>query len=356
MSVWVYHSGMEDQVKSPLFPTGIGSGDLDPVLSSVNPNSGTYHMRVPHTSNTAYSFSRGDDFSTPAVGDTMLLGAALCWEGDIEGNLRFGIFGSTNSSPAFAGFTIAVDTGVIRAGVGNDSAFTDTVKWTSAPGAWVEGDYIDLEIWWDPDNSSGGWAFGVNGVEVFSETGVDTNPGAGSFNGDWGIVIASDALNGSGFTAELDIDDVRAGHLFTGLQGPMEHEWLAVDSSAESDGLGSDGNSVDNYLLVDETPFSATDYVDLQAAADRERYGFANRTLTGDIACVSVVCQAQTPTGSSTANTFLLSNATEEAGDSLILGAGSTVFRQYVELDPDTAAAWTDGGLNAATVGVERTV
>lgn len=346
---WLFHSGMEDQVLPGYFPT---DADQTPVISSANPNSGLYHVRIPYASNDIYTISSDNDFSAASSGASRLMGAALCFDGDVN-LIRFGIVVDTTASTAYAGFSINADTGVVTVGAANDPNLGDQILYTSAAGVFVPGDYIDLEVYWVPDNTTGAWAFAINGVEVYSDSGADTYPTTGSPNAEFGLL-----LYGQGDTtgsANLDIDDFRVGESLSGLQGRMEHEWCAIDSAIESDGVGSDGNSVDNHLLVDETPFSATDYVDLQAALDRERYGLANRTLTGDIASVSIVCQAQQPSGSSTANTFLESNTTEEAGGDLTLGAGSTVFRQYVEQDPDTAAAWTTSGFNAATIGMERT-
>ena len=51
--------------------------------------------------------------------------------------------------------------------------------------------------------------------------------------------------------------------------------------------MGSDGNSVDNYQLVDEYPYNTTDYVGSLTTGAKDTYDFANLVKTGNVIAVS---------------------------------------------------------------------
>lgn len=115
----------------------------------------------------------------------------------------------------------------------------------------------------------------VDGVSVLSLSGVDTKNGGTKTVFDsvvwevgasiWGI---SDLYicNGAGSTNN---DFLYAPSIY----------WLNPNGNgASSQGVGSDGNSTNNYLLVDDARNSPdpTDYVDLVSTGDKDTYTFAD--------------------------------------------------------------------------------
>ena len=68
-------------------------------------------------------------------------------------------------------------------------------------------------------------------------------------------------------------DDVDNGDAFKSWMGPMQVDILpAAGNGSKSEWLGSDGNQVDNYLLVDEVPAATADYVESSTDGQRDLY------------------------------------------------------------------------------------
>lgn len=119
---------------------------------------------------------------------------------------------------------------------------------------------------------------------------------------------------------------------------------------------GSDGNQTDNYLLVDDTtPDGDTTYIEAQNAAKKDSYAFENISNTSNIHAVQTTSFAENK-GEGVLNMRNISrvNSTDYNGDDIVVPSGQYIACQQVwDEDPDTSAAWTESGLNAAEFGVE---
>jgi hypothetical protein len=123
----------------------------------------------------------------------------------------------------------------------------------------------------------------INGVSELALTSQDTRNGAnatadtfrilGVTGIDAGTTINTDdfyACDGTGGGSDNDyLGDVRVEAIFPSGNGNS------------SQFLGSDSNSTDNYLLVDEaTPNDDTDYVESSTVGDKDTYAYGNLTAT----------------------------------------------------------------------------
>lgn len=118
---------------------------------------------------------------------------------------------------------------------------------------------------------------------------------------------------------------------------------------------GSDGNSTDNYLLVDEVPPSSADYVGSSVDGNKDTYTMSDLPSgTGNILAV----QTQTIAAKTQANlkryrTVLRSGGTDEVSSDVYVGATYVQHGVILETSPFTATAWTESELNAMEFGIE---
>lgn len=228
------------------------------------------------------------------------------------------------------------------------------VTQVNVPGALYDQAWNDIELVWLPDHSAGEYALYVNGIEVASETGIDTFTGSGTPNINYGFgfrVATTTVESGTGFY----LDDFRIGHGFplAGV-GHVSHELLVPTSDIETDGATT--GSSNHFENVDEVPSSGADYNTLDAAAERERYGMSDRVDVGAPLSVTVHGQLSDPDGTSTGRLILESNGTEVDGPDASPTATAKLFHsQPVDEDPDTAAAWTGTAVDALTAGARAT-
>lgn len=154
-----------------------------------------------------------------------------------------------------------------RRGVNNG-----TLLGTSASGVITAASYQYLEFSWTINDATGAAEVKVNGVSVLAVTGVDTrNAGtaAATILRFWHPVTNSDWT---------DLYYNQAAYW-----GDIRVEMLKPNGNGNSSQwVGSDGNSTDNYLLVDDqTPNDDTDYVTDGTATHKDTYLMEDLVSTG---------------------------------------------------------------------------
>ena len=199
-------------------------------------------------------------------------------------------------------------------------------------------------------NSGGTAEIILNGVSVLSFTGDTLD----------GTVTDIDKIRvGSGATIDV-IDDLYicdgTGSTNNTFLGDVTVEKLTPNGNGNSSVLvGSDGNSTDNYLLVDETTPSTADYVGSATEGDKDTYAYSN--IAGAPASVLGVAvnsyQAKSDSGTKFARPVVRSGTTDYVGTSVSLSTSYVAGQQLWETDPDTAVAWTESGVNAIEAGFE---
>lgn len=122
-----------------------------------------------------------------------------------------------------------------------------------------------------------------------------------------------------------------------------------------SQGTGSDGNSTDNYLLVDETdPNEDTDYVSFDTAAEKDSYALANMTQTaGTVYGVGSMIRARKDDGGTrTMRPLFRLSGTDQAGTAFTLSTSYLYWKEFFTTKPG-GGAYAVADVNNLEGGVE---
>lgn len=184
-----------------------------------------------------------------------------------------------------------------------------------------------------------------------------------SFTGDTlgGTVTDIDYVNFGTSTSTTDrIDDVYVcnglGTTNNTFLGDVTVEAVVPSGNGTSSVLvGSDADSTNNYLLVDENPPSSADYVGSATAGNKDTYAMGNLTGTPTSILGVVVNSyvAKSDTGAKFSRPVVRSGVTDYVGSSAALATSYTARQDVWETDPNTAVAWTTAGVNAIEAGFE---
>lgn len=138
--------------------------------------------------------------------------------------------------------------------------------------------------------------------------------------------------------------------------GDVAVRTLSPNANGNSSQLtGSDGNQVDNYLLVDERPFSSTDYTYSDTSGHKDTYAMEDLPATAStVFGVQINANMRKDdTGLGQARHVLRSGATDYVGTTQTLSTSAITYYQLYEQDPATTSAWTVSGVNDAEAGME---
>lgn len=118
---------------------------------------------------------------------------------------------------------------------------------------------------------------------------------------------------------------------------------------------GSDGNSVDNYLLVDEHAYSSTDYVGSATVGQKDSYVMAD--LPAGVSTVYAMqvtgLMAKSDAALAQARYIVRSGGTDYNGATRALGTTYVSYSDIFVTDPATGVAWTPAGVNSVETGME---
>lgn len=128
---------------------------------------------------------------------------------------------------------------------------------------------------------------------------------------------------------------------------------LFPDGTSAAQGVGSDADSVDNHLLVDEATYSTADYVDL-AAGERDTYALPALPFNqGIVAGVQVRLSAErTDAASITVAPVVKVGETEETLAAQEPGFGAVSHLSSVAATKPGGGPWTLADVNALELGV----
>jgi len=173
------------------------------------------------------------------------------------------------------------------------------------------------------------------------------NAGAGysSAHDDFYVLNETDATATTGRADNTFLGDVKVEMVQPNADG------------ATSQWVGSDGNSVQNYLLVDENPVNTTDYVGSATDGDRDLWGLPDipaSTLTV-YAILPSVYASKSDAGAASLKIIYRDNAgTVAAGSSQALTTGWAWYLGGVLPTKPSGGAWTVADINALQLGVEK--
>lgn len=186
-------------------------------------------------------------------------------------------------------------------------------------------------------------------------TNVDTR------NGGTGAVFTDVRQQGAGGTTDMYVDDVYvcngAGTKNNDLLGDTAVYTLLPDGNGTYSGMvGSDGNSVDNYLLVDEPDEPNTaDYVGSDVDGTKDTYTFGDLVpTTGTVVGVTAsLYAAKSDAGTKSVRAVVRRGGVDATGADKTLAMDYAPHDEVMESDPTDGTDWTIGNVNAAEFGAE---
>ena len=206
-------------------------------------------------------------------------------------------------------------------------------------------------------DSTGSVVIKFNGVTVLNLTGIDTK-NAGTKTGFdtvewWGT-------NTAGATTII-VDDFYlcngAGSVNNDFLGDCTIQTLYPSGNGNySQWVGSDADSTNNYLLVDENPPNTTDYVESGTATNKDTYTFGD--LTGAPAVKGVatsIYMSKSDAGAQLMRQTARIGGTDypSATDDAPSFGSYLLSNRMMEVSPATSSLWTYTEVNGAEFGVE---
>jgi hypothetical protein len=232
----------------------------------------------------------------------------------------------------------------------------DNLFATSAPGVLAINTWHYIEVEYKSHPSAGTFKTWVDGALVMNYSGDTTyqygsNPTVlpyvhlrnqtNSSNNDFDDFYC---LDGTGATNNTRLGDLVIETIYPSGNGNSS-QWV-----------GSDSNSTDNYLLIDETSVSTADYVGSSTSGHKDTYVFTDlsRTVGTVHAAVINTHAAKSDTGAASYRHVARSSATEVDSADIAPTIGYDNYSTVQATDPNGGGAWTISSINAAEFGVKR--
>lgn len=208
--------------------------------------------------------------------------------------------------------------------------------------------------------ASGDMQVSLDGVQEINITSGDSKVSANAY----ATIVrlgGADSVGNSGMTGTYQDDfywfDL-TGSLCNSDLGPVRVQSLLPTGDGNSSQFtGSDGNSTNNSLLVDEsTPNGDTDYVESSTVNHLDLYATADTVAaTNTIHAVAVnhIAKKTDTDPREIVATTRISGANYEASANKVLSTGYLNHQSIFEQDPAATAAWTKSVLDAAEFGLK---
>jgi hypothetical protein len=203
------------------------------------------------------------------------------------------------------------------------------------------------------DGTSGSVIVKVNEVEVINTGGVDTKNGGTNTSVDSARIGCSGSSSGT-------FDDFyilnTAGATNNNFLGDVRVVTLMPSGNGNSSQLtGSDGNSTDNYLLVDENPYSSADYVQSNTTTQKDTYTLQDLPAGANqvFGVQEVAVARKDDAGYRGLKHVIRRGGTDYASTEKTLSSGETVYLNLRETDPSTSVAWVVADVNSMEGGVQ---
>lgn len=232
-----------------------------------------------------------------------------------------------------------------------------TVLGQSFDGAWPDGEAKFLELKVVIHDTAGSVLVKVNGTTLINVTGVDTR------NGTSALVGTAELWAAQGVTWWDDIYILNSlGGVNNDLLGDRSVKTLMPNGNGASSGwVGSDGNSTDNYALVDEKPAGVYnvggDYVEASASGTKDTYAFEDLSGGGQVHAVQVTAGGWKTDSVALVPVDLVARTgggTEATGNNS-LATQENIFKlasSQFDTQPG-GSAWDQTAVNAAEFGIK---
>lgn len=192
----------------------------------------------------------------------------------------------------------------------------------------------------------------LNGEEVINLVGVDVQNTANS------LITRASISAGNYLEAWMDdvsiwTEEVTNTPVF---RGDLRVQTLYPNGNGNySQFVGSDGNSVNNFELVDEATISDTDYVGSSTVGNKDSYVIGDLLAnTANIHAVQVVAQlTKSDAGARTGKTFIRLDGADYEGPEAYPPGTPNAFVQLMHTNPATGAAWNVSEINDLEIGIK---
>lgn len=136
--------------------------------------------------------------------------------------------------------------------------------------------------------------------------------------------------------------------------GPTKVRHFTPTATATGQWNGSDGNVVDNHLLVDDGDPASSDWVTAAAGSGLKDLYTHPVAAVGAIHAVQVRAAAGLDVAGSDNFSIILKSGGTEVVKKRTIGSGTPVYyaSDIIQTDPATGAAWTKAGFDATQFGV----
>ena len=234
----------------------------------------------------------------------------------------------------------------------------DTTVLSTSAAALSAGIWYYFEFSVTISDASGAYDIKINGVSFTSGSSVDTkstgNATANSIHIGYVAPISGYAIN-----TQIDYDDFyycdNAGGTNNSLLGDVRIDTVLPSGNGNSSQMvGSDADSTDNYLLVDEAAQNGdSDYVESATASNKDTYAFGDisHTPTSIFGVQVNMIAKKDDAGARSICAVTRSGGSDTDGATQALTTSYVCYREIRETDPNTSSAWTKTNLNNAEFG-----
>lgn len=219
--------------------------------------------------------------------------------------------------------------------------------------------YLEIQVF--VHDTTGTVTVWVDGNVVIALTNVDTRNGASEVIDAVSFRNLKDTQGGlDGECDDIYVTNGDGPAPYNGRLGDLVVETLFPnDNGFYSDFVGSDADSVDNYLHVDETTHdSDSTYVESGVGGARDSYKFQDLSTTTEQVRGVMITTVVRNTG--VADDFQITtriDSNDYDSDTITAPAGyEGKLQQILQLSPDTGVNWTAAELNATEFGIENVV
>ncbi len=205
-------------------------------------------------------------------------------------------------------------------------------------------------------NSTGVAVVKLNGIEEINITSQDTQNTANALATGFQIGSTHGAGNSAWVSDDVYVCDGSGSAPTNDFLGDVRVEALFPNGNGNSSQFdGSDGNSTDNYALVDEaSPNDDTDYVESSTVTDKDTYAYTNLTSTAGTVYGVQICPyvRKADAGARTFKTVARLSATETDGPDTALSTTYQYLNDVREAKPG-GGAWGISDVNSAEFGLK---
>lgn len=212
--------------------------------------------------------------------------------------------------------------------------------------------------------SSGSIELRADGTPIYTASGISTIATANPSADRWYLVGRPSSNGTSVFSiGNSRFDDVyicdSLGALNNNFLGSVAiHALWPTGNGNSSQFAGSDGNSVDNYLLVDDVATAANDedatYVSSANVGDIDLYAYRDIPTTPDaILGIQHFIRARTDGAAIAVTPMVRRGGVNYSGASKTVSGSYGDYLDIAEVDPSTSVSWTKTNIDGAEFGIK---